>query len=81
MVNRPGNWGSQSTCFLVVRDRARPLGTFVGLKKPEDRIAVIAGVIWLAVLFAAAQLALGKSGSERGEDAAVIVDAAAATAE
>lgn len=31
------------------------------------RIAVIAGVIWLAVLFAAAQLALGKSGSERGE--------------
>ena len=45
------------------------------------RIAVIAGVIWLAVLFAAAQLALGKSGSERGEDAAVIVDAAAATAE
>ena len=42
MVNRPGNWGSQSTCFLVVRDRARPLGTFVGLKKPEDRIAVIA---------------------------------------
>ena len=37
--------------------------------------------IWLAVLFAAAQLALGKSGSERGEDAAVIVDAAAATAE
>lgn len=45
------------------------------------RIAVIAGVIWLAVLFAAAQLALGKSGSERGEDAAVIVDAAAATTE
>jgi L-asparagine transporter-like permease len=45
------------------------------------RIAVIAGVIWLAVLFVAAQLALGKSGSERGEDAAVIVDAAAATAE
>lgn len=45
------------------------------------RIAVIAGVIWLAVLFAAAQLALGKSGSERGKDAAVIVDAAAATAE
>ena len=45
------------------------------------RIAVIAGVIWLAVLFAAAQLALGQSGSERGEDAAVIVDAAAATAE
>ena len=45
------------------------------------RIAVIAGVIWLAVLFAAAQLTLGKSGSERGEDAAVIVDAAAATAE
>ena len=42
---------------------------------------MIAGVIWLAVLFAAAQLALGKSGSERGEDAAVIVDAAAATAE
>ena len=27
------------------------------------------------------QLALGKSGSERGEEAAVIVDAAAATAE
>ncbi|MFR4238694.1 MAG: aromatic amino acid transporter AroP, partial [Bifidobacterium pseudocatenulatum] len=43
------------------------------------RIAVIAGVIWLAVLFAAAQLALGKSGSEQGVD--VIVDAAATTAE
>ena len=42
MVNRPGNWGSQYTCFLVVRARARPLGTFVGLKNPEDRIAVIA---------------------------------------
>ena len=36
---------------------------------------MIAGVIWLAVLFAAAQLALGKSGSEQGVD--VIVDAAA----
>ena len=41
------------------------------------RIAVVAGVIWLAVLFVASQLALGKSGSRRGEDAAVIVDTAA----
>ena len=42
---------------------------------------VVIAFMLLVVVFAAAQLALGKSGSERGEDAAVIVDAAAATAE